>query len=215
MGNGPIRRRPWKRPPWKKTRRNRRWNELNAIPALDPCVFIPAAAVCSSDDPSLRRLGMQELWDGDIDAEYADASEVLLERIVGDIDVRGVTIASTPEGEWALPCLRMGLLAVEEVETVASYDPPNLWSREDLEEFQWLWLWQTWFPGFTGTQASTIPGQSVYYGDSNHLDIRVRRSLGKKDHIVLLAQYAVQGGFGGSTASVVYNHDLRGVFTVR
>jgi len=187
--------------------------ELNTNAMDDPCVIIPANFTCASDDPTALNAGLLELWDGDADAEYSDDSTVLLERIVGDISLRGRTIPDPAEGTWQLPYCRMGILAVEEVETITDKGV-NLWNREVLEEYQWLWLWQTCWPELSFSRPPTT-SEHLYYGDAVHVDCRVRRKLGKKDHLVMLSQLAVVGGFAGSVVSVEYVHDLRGVFTVR
>jgi len=179
----------------------------------DPCIITPANFTCASDNPTALNAGLLELWDGDADAEYSDDSTVLLERMVGDIDVRGRVIPDPVEGTWQLPVIRMGILALEEVETVTDKGL-NLFNRENLEEFQWLWLWQSWFPGLSFSRPPTT-SEHLYFGDAVHVDCRVRRKLGKKDHLIMLSQLAVVGGFAGSTVSVEYAHNLRGVFTVR
>lgn len=209
--NRPINRRPWRKKPWSKgNRRPVRWVELNCNETISDCTIEGHNAVCAFDDPDLRRLGTTELWSGDFDAEYADDANVVVERIVGDISLGGISLHS--DGQFVVPYVRLGLLAVEEVETIATWEPPNLFLREDLEEYEWMWLYGSNFKGnwvpTLGIEA--VPG--MRYGDELHVDLRVKRKLGKKDHLVLLAQFATLGPPVGSI-TVGYFHTLRGLFS--
>lgn len=209
--NRPINRRPWRKKPWSRgNRRPVRWVELNNTETVDDCQVSAHNAVCAFDDPVLRKPGTLELWSGDFDAEYADDASVVCERIVGDISLGGISLAS--DGQFVVPYVRLGLLAVEEVENIGDYEPPNLFLREDLEEFEWMWLYGS---DFKGNWQPTLDWEAVpgmRYGDQLHIDLRVKRKLGKKDHIVLLAQFATLGPLVGSV-TVGYFHTLRGVFS--
>lgn len=201
----PINRRPWRRKPWTKSRPVR-WCELNVNELTDNCAYGPKNAVCTNEDPSTLYLGTTELWNGDFDAEYADDANVVVERIVGDVVMR-TRVTPDAEGQWIVPALRMGLLAVEEVEDISTWTPPNLWLREDFEEFEWMWLFHTQFDNWWIALDGVVRA-----GKEQHLDLRVKRKLGKKDHLVMLAQFA---GLGGIQGSVVcdWSHSLRGLFS--
>lgn len=206
--NRPINRRPWRRPPWRKSRRPVRWTELNTNPMTDACIVQPYNGVCIAEDPSAMSIGTLELWNGDFDAEYADDASVVVERIVGNISVRGFS----PEvaGANSVPVFRLGMLAVEGVEDIATWSPPNLFVREDLEEHEWMWLHQTWWDASWHEAPSWGPS-GIRYGAEIFLDLRVKRKLAKKDHIVLLPHFAGVGVFEG--ASIQYVHNLRGLFS--
>lgn len=213
--NRPINRRPWRRAPWRgKSRRPVRWVELNCSErgGLETCEVNSNVAVCNTPDPSLRTAGVLELWSGDFDAEYADDGNVVVERIVGDISLGGISLMGG--GQFVVPYVRLGMLAVEEVESVATWDPPDLFAREDLEEFEWMWLYGT---DFKGNWVPTLSGeatQGMRYGDTIHLDLRVKRKLGKKDSIVMIAQFGTLGPLVGSV-NVGYFHTLRGLFSTK
>lgn len=187
----PINRSPFRRKPWKLSQRSGRWTECNVSALLGDCQFGIQPFVCAVEDPVAMQPGTRELLAGDFDMEWADKSHVKIDRVVGDISL--ATRAIIVGNEWSVPILRMGLLVVEEVEDIASWVPPNLFVREDVEEFSWMWLWQSSFEGMVPplvygdgpvVEAPFFSGVRVF--DKVHLDLRVKRKLGKKDHLVML-----------------------------
>lgn len=213
--NRPINRRPWRRKPWSKSRRPVRWVELNCSerPPDAPCQVSVQPAVCNAEDPALRSAGVLELWSGDFDAEYADDASVVVERIVGDISLGGISLVDA-EGQYVVPYVRLGILAVQEVESIATWDVPDLFAREDLEEYEWMWLYGTNFKGNWQPTIATELTQGMRYGDEVHIDLHVKRKLGKKDHLVVVAQFGSLGPLVGSV-NVSFFHTLRGVFSTK
>lgn len=154
------------------------------------------------------------MWSGDIDAEYADDGHVVLERLVGSINV-GLIALPDAEGNFVMPTVRMGILAVEEVEDLTTYPAPSLFVREDIEEYSWLWMHE--FNATEGawvTTADFAPGNNgVRAGRHLDIDLRVKRKLSKKDHLVLLTERAVPFEFGTTAAD--YTYLLRGLFSTK
>lgn len=207
MGNRPINRRPWRRKPWAK-RRSTRWIELNCTNITEPCVMPNIPILCTSEDPDVRQV--QDMWYGDDDMEYADDNTVLLERIVGSVNI-GALALFDGEGNFSLPNVRMGILAVQEIEDLTSYRPPSLFVREDIEEYQWLWMYETNSLAQAWTTVGFPNNNGVRYGVHLDLDLHVKRKLSKKDHLVLLTEYAVS--FEAGTTAASYTYLLRGLFS--
>jgi len=214
--NRPINRNPFRRRPWRGRRTNRtgRWVDCNStalVPGED-CRVESTNFVCAVQDPNAMVGGTKVLLTGDFDMEWADRGEVRVDRVVGDIQVSSRSVAS--QNEWYLPMLRIGLLLVEEVQDIAAWVPPNLFLQEDLEEFEWMWLWQPDLevqPPLLNPQGASGQESPQFSGfrnwDSTHLDLRVKRKLGKKDHLVMLCHAASLGPIINFSASA--QHTLR------
>lgn len=208
MGNRPINRRPWRRKPWAK-RRPTRWIELNCTQGSADCVMEGIPILCYSEDPDVRQV--RDMWYGDDDMEYADDNTVLLERIVGSINVGALALPDAG-GNWALPEIRMGLLVVQEVEDLSTYRPPSLYIREDIEEYQWLWMHEFNSTENAWQNDSRLPA-GVRYGRHLDIDLHVKRKLSKKDHLVLLTERSVPYLAGTVVAS--YTYLMRGLFSTK
>lgn len=184
MGNKPINRTPFRRKPWaRRTKRPFRWIDANShqrTPVGDP--------PCGVDYSSISCIpGFYELLNGDLDLEWMDATEATIDRLVGDLAINyeeNWTTSTKP----VFPIARFGLLLVEEVETLATWVPPDLFEAEDLEEYEWMWLQQVNPPVdvWQGGILNILAGNSSY-----HLDIRNRRKIGPKDHLVLVHTLAI------------------------
>lgn len=179
--------RPIRRPPiprWKRGRRRPvRWIEGNSHNSnLATCVFDTVNDMqCEPQTPRV-------LLDGDSDFEWADRNEVRVDRIVGTLSWRGdIYEPGLTAGGPPPAVVRFGIIAIEEAEGVFPFI--NLFDREALEEFQWMWLYQSM--GNVQYDAAVAEGQQIVkqYEDVR-LDIRTRRSIGKKDAIVLYSQFA-------------------------
>lgn len=173
--------RPIRRAPFPRFRRGRRrpvrWIEGNSTSAgLTACAQAVVTALC---DPSPPR---KILLDGDSDWEWADKNNVRIDRLVGQIN--WYAVASNAEADPVPFNLRMGVLAVEDGDAPTL----DLWDRETIEEYEWMWLYSTvgdsqWIQ--TGISAATL---QVRQQETIPVDIRTRRSLGKKDQVLFYAQ---------------------------
>lgn len=219
----PINRRPWRRAPWRKSSRPKRWISLNSgISIADPVVAAPPWNFSlMSDDASSGQPPAVTLATGQLDVEpWADNQEVLIDRIVGDINIRGIA-ANVWDAEPAYivaPAvyLRLGMLVQEEGDATS---PPliALGNDEHLEDYEWMWLAsftpQEWNYTPTGGTAGTyIAGMG--FSQTLHLDLRVKRKLGQTDQLLLYAQAAGQFDPGNSDnlLEVTGEHLLRAIF---
>lgn len=143
------------------------------------CVF-SAVSPIPCDPASNPR----ELLVGDSDWDWADRNEVRVDRIVGTISWRVADAYESFNVGYPQPwVVRFGILATEETDRL--YQAIDLFDRESLEEFQWMYLHQS-----MGTTETFLVADGIYniqYEDL-HIDVRTRRALGKKDSVVLYAQ---------------------------
>jgi len=178
---GPFKRRV-RRPLLSRVKRPVRWFDGGStVGQTDP----PLVQTWSlAPDPSTwPAAGGRELIAGDIDLEWMDKNEVVVERIVGDLAFSFLSVPVPPSTEiFAL--VRLGILVVEEVESLASWVPPWLFDNEAIEEFEWMWLNQFVIKGDPTVEAGVVRGY-----ENVHIDLRVKRKMGKKDHLVLVGQF--------------------------
>lgn len=149
---------------------------------------------------------------GDLDMDWSDKSEVTLARIVGDISLYGSSQQEPPANLPYPLIVRFGLLVTEDTDRV--YIPIDLWDPESLEEFEWMWLSEQIIPSeiFSFSEAS---GNSLSAGSvTTHLDVGVKRRLGKKDSLVLYSQIKLMAPSpAGYTVNARYTYQLRCVMT--
>lgn len=216
---GPFRRRV-RRPIPLAQRRPVRWIEGNSAIGTEPLPAVSAFAFTPTLDTSLwPTAGGTELVFGDDDLDWMDANEATIERVVGDIDVTGFFIHTG--SSWHLsPFVRMGMLLVQETEDISTWVPPSLWDREAIEEYEWMWLWQSHLVPINAPvplSSLTTPGgeQFINYDTPTvHVDLRVRRKVGKKDHLVLLGQFGLGAGIDGDIG-ISATHLLRVLFKTK
>jgi len=180
--------RPIRRPPtprWKRGRRRPvRWLDANSTRAeAGLCNQVVWDLFCEPSAP------IAILLDGDADWDWADRSNVRIDRILGTISWDANAARITTGVSTGIPAyldVRLGILAVEDglPETIDLFDPEN------LEEYEWMWLYHS----MGRTQRGYQPvGEEVLHwmdqSDNIPIDIRTRRSLGKKDKVVLYGQY--------------------------
>jgi len=164
--------------------------------------------------------GGTELIFGDDDLDWMDDTEATIERVVGDISLSGF-YAKTDSGDPDIYHVytRMGLLTVEEVEDIAAWVPPSLWDREAVEEYEWMWMRQDMLrpSPSTGYPVTFGMNQAWFFSleETIHIDLHVRRKLGKKDHLVLLAQFGTGALLEGGVLSVTGTHLLRVLFKTK
>jgi hypothetical protein len=161
----------------------------------------------------------REMVVGDLDTEWADANEVVVERIVGDVRVAtsrtGLGSSSPVILAQRLPVVRMGLLVLEETVSPATAAPPeapSLWNNDDLQDAEWMWLHQVAFDVVqivpdTGPQPG--PYGSMHSWSHFHLDVRVKRKLGRRDALVMCHTWATVGPLDGSIVTVDVQPMLR------
>lgn len=155
-----------------------------------------------------------ELLNGDSDLEYADKSEVTIERVVGDISVLStqffLEFSEATMGAIRFN-VRMGMLVVKEVEDLTTWVAPDMWDDEAIESAEWMWLKLFHMqPQFITSDHADFGGNAVRFdcAESMHMDVHVRRKLGKRDHLVMVAQWASTLAPGGDLV-FGWNHMLR------
>jgi hypothetical protein len=118
---------------------------------------------------------------GDTDWDWADDSEVLIERIVGTLSLFASIGTPAIEGGHPKPLVfRLGFLACEELED-GTQPALDLWDPEALEEYQWMWLKQL--------TVGDVSGGNFRGAKDVDIDLRNRRKLGKRDGIYLYIQW--------------------------
>jgi len=207
MGNRPINRRPWRRPPRIK-RREARWIDANSVGSGgDPCITGPGGIICDDDVPgSANRSSVRELTAGGIDLEWSDSNEVLHERLVGSIALASTSLVpfdSASPISMERPLVRMGLLVVEDASpgtaSLTDLQKISLWDNQHLQTYEWMWLHQTY-----GDPHFSLSGDTMYAISETDvpLDVRSRRKLGRTDRLVLLASFKATTG----SAAGFYTH---------
>lgn len=160
----------------------------------EPCLYSPIPLPCSvpPNTPTAPLLGVYVVASGEVDLDWADKSESRLDRVVGDIGLKALTtIAQEDEIVW--PDIRLGMLVAEEIDDITTWNPPNLWDHDHLEEFEWMWLYQTQVLGWDGgAREESWPslGSRSWFAKDVHVDLHVRRKLGKADHLVIVGQFS-------------------------
>lgn len=172
----------WRRGRFTPRKTARRWIDCNSSRASETGLCdLNASFVDCDDTNSYQPLAI--LLDGDADWDWADSSEVRVDRIIGSLSwyhaftaaASGATIGQPPP-----ITMRWAVLATEENHTTT----PNidLFDPENLEEYQWMWLSDS-----IGNLSHA--GNSLWQYNTESVDISTRRSLGKKDRVLLYAQY--------------------------
>lgn len=167
-----------------------RWID-GSMQTNDTCVFQPTNMVCANapNVPMSAFAGCFEIVSGENDLDWADKSESRLDRVVGRLSI-GLRSIQQQLDSFSLVFARMGMLVVEEVDDITTWQPPNLWDHDHLEEFEWMWLWQG---NILDDNVLLVEATGGQLGDLRtwrtiDIDCRVRRKLGKQDHLVLLGQ---------------------------
>lgn len=217
----PINRRPFRRPPWRKSSRPYRWISLNSggasnadgVLSATPWSLLPVAS--AGQPPNIV------LAAGQSDVEpWADNQEIRVDRIVGDLNIRGAvshTFVSPVDVPLAPPMyIRLGLIVQEEGDaTTAPFI--NLFSDEHLEDFEWMWLYSSCAQGWNYipyADADLYNRSGIGFQFRIPMDLRVRRKLGQTDTLLLYAQYATEENLSVASTDVVVSgdHVLRSVF---
>lgn len=209
---GPFKRRVRRPIPMGGVRRPVRWIEGNSAQGIEPIPQVSAFSFTPTLDTSAwPTAGGTELINGDSDLEWMDRNEVTVERIVGDITTAGFYVDETTGQFITQYVYRMGILVVEEVEDIGAWVPPSLFTRENLEEFEWMWLYQGLLQAAINPIELTTGGSALFFGETVHVDLHVRRKIGKKDHLVLLGQFGTFQLIPGDLATEAV-HQLRVLF---
>ena len=179
-------------------KRPSRWIDCNSTVAAE-CQWSGGTVPCT---PNAGR----DLVFGDLDMDWSDKSEVVLGRIVGDVSLFATSSSNKPNP--AVPfdvipnhrlLVRLGVLVREEVDSFAGIEFIDLFDNEAIEEYEWMYLQQTqmeprWGRTFVVSDGMTGENWVNVLQKDIHLDIRVKRKLGKKDHLVLCHQWAIGPG---------------------
>lgn len=208
----PIRRRPWRRPPWRKRGASRptKWIEGNSHGSfnLSTCTLATTDISCSPTTPRV-------VLAGDQDIEWADRDEVRVDRIVGTVNVvswYNDINASPYGGEYYPPIIAFGLLCVEDTDGL--FQTIDLFDRESVEEYEWMWLERRMMvdaPAMAWNPDANEYNFNHHYSLVMDWDVRTRRTMGKKDSIVLYSQFGIPSNFdfGGTLRLPAYHYELR------
>jgi len=194
--------RPIRRGRFPRFRRGRRrptkWLDANSSTVLDTNICWPDVI-----SPQCEPTAPVVLISGDIDLDIFD-SDVTFDRLVGNLNLTGyIASEATAESLW----YRFGILAVEDTDGL--YQTIDLWDRESVEEYEWMWIEERIVPR---TGFFTAAGSALQLFDlSIPLDIKTRRKLGKKDAIVLYSQIKDFIGAGSAVISINQSHLMRAI----
>jgi len=213
----PINRRPFRRPPWRKSSRPHRWISLNSgvnaagADLIAPWFFNGTGATAF---PAVT------LAAGQIDVEpWADNQEVTVDRVVGDLNFQGFAFgqhSEAPAVVWAPGVIyRLGMLVQEEADATSA-PAIDLFNDEALEDYEWMWLHEgvptNWNYMMPASQPTIVAG--VGFFEHLHIDLGVRRKLGQTDQLLLYAQAGCLNGpeFDSQTVVMTGSHLLRSIF---
>jgi len=186
--NRPIRTRPPGR------RRPVRWIDAFSANSVSNDGTVTAGSIGPSVASSTQ--WYRELVVGDIDTEWADANEVVVERLVGSVGLAcgSVLEATLPyaASNRLLPICRLGLLVVEDVDEGAAFSPPSLWQTDDIQDGEWMWLhqvraWDKPHIIWDGADVWMLAHHDI------RIDLRVKRKLGRRDKLVLCHDFRYVG----------------------
>lgn len=183
----------------------RRWLDGNSSrDSAQICALTGKDLDCTEPDGS----PVQLLY-GDTDWDWADSSEVRIDRILGSISWDSWLASDDVVAGCPIPVVvRLGILATEGDQAVAP--TINLFDPEDLEEQQWMWLYSS-----QGEHSVSLSGAILHRTqyDNIDVDIRTRRTLGKKDSIWLYGQFKYNSSIGQCAGVTGRNprvsHELR------
>lgn len=183
----------------------RRWLDSNSSrDGAGICTLTGKDLDCIEPDAS----PVQLLY-GDTDWDWADNSEVRIDRILGSISWDSwLSVGDLTAGCPIPVVVRLGILATE---GDASNAPVvNLFDPEDLEEQQWMWLYSSQ-GDHSVAMYDTIIHRTQW--DNIDVDIRTRRTLGKKDSVWLYGQFKYNTSIGACAGTTGRNprvtHQLR------
>lgn len=178
----------------------------------------------SASSPADVAASYRELLVGNSDTEWADANEVLVERIVGQISLSGADAidnasAAVLYGNWEflLPVVRLGLLVVEDMDQSANpLLVPSLLNADDLQDAEWMWLFQLGSPNETHIALDTVNEATVRtWTHDVQLDVRVKRKLGRRDRLLLVQDWSLRGAAYTGDHTVTLHPLLRGLVTTK
>jgi len=161
---------------------------------------------------------LREIISGDLDTTILDRQEVRIDRVVGDLHFFQKEQGVPALGLVSPTVVRVGLIVEEDstrpAATPITSDEYSLWENDDLQRLEWMYLEQV-VPTFHEVTLHEGDNEAVYETYwSTHLDVRVRRKLGKSDKLWLVMSYA-NGLASSSTsnvpAAVYYSDMLRAV----
>lgn len=196
MGNRPINRRPFKRPPWRTKKRPTRWNAVSNGLIEDgfaQATLVPFAY--GGSQPAAGPLAI--LVDGQVDVEpWADEQEVTLDRIVGTLIFAGRSQVLSP-GFFPPPVLlKLGICLNEELtdESPAPLNQKAMFEQESLEDTEWMWLHSVVLEPQYDTQAAD-GSRAEHFRYNVPVDIRNRRKIGQKDELALYGMCTILGSY--------------------
>lgn len=168
-----------------KSKLSTRWIDGNSSRAVTgQCPMDGKDLFCDPDESPTQLLY------GDADWDWADNNEVRIDRILGTISWDYVNQHTGTEAVCPIPvAVRLGILAVEE--TAGSAPTIDLFDPENLEEYEWMWLYHS--SGVLTCGGSTHLRQN----DNISVDTRTRRKLGKQDSVWLYGQFKFNSSIDG------------------
>jgi len=207
----------------RRKRREARWIDAFSASSSNVAGVIPTGVIAvdtsvTLTDQDASVTSVRELIIGD-DYDWSDDNNVLLERLVGSINVRALQGDDEVQNLFAgFPLIRMAVLAVEDAKSTAAATANltgiSLWANDSLQEYEWMWLWQS---GAWDTETVWASGAGALLNRETGVpvDIRTRRSIGQKDRVVLLASYKYPINRLTDELSVQIQPMLRAVVTTR
>lgn len=161
---------------------------------------------------------LREIISGDIDTVVLDRQEVRIDRIVGDLHFFQHEAGAAALALVAPTVVRVGLIVEEEstrpLGGAITSDEYSLWENDDLQRLEWMYL----------EQVPLLSSEHVFDSDAvqtycrrywaTHLDVRVKRKLGKADKLWLVMSYAnglQTSNTSNVPADVYYSDMLRSV----
>lgn len=166
----------------------------------DPCVVTVNPVPCFDGENSLPTA--HEIVAGRSDLIEMDRQESTMVRIVGQISLDYTQIFKNATPSFQIPHVRLALVSNEGDVSPATWIPPDLWTRNDLEEVPFMWLHQTNFAkGFALFSVGNIvvaPGYDSYIQlrDVIDVDCRINRKIGRDGSIFLIASAHYSGPLG-------------------
>jgi len=183
--------------------------------AADPCRVKISPVACFDGDGGVP--SAHEIVAGRSDLIEMDRNESTMVRIVGQISLDYSQIFYNQLPSFQIPFVRLALVANEGDVSPATWVPPDLWSRADLEEVPFMWLHQSNFAkGFAITAFGTLNlgpdlNSVIQLRDEIDVDCRINRKIGRDGSIFLVAQTHYTGpvGLGVNAPLVAMIQNLR------
>jgi len=197
---------------WRRGRRRPvRWIDgFTAVPAVveagPPATttgYLPDALVLPQGTAT-SSINYRELIVGNLDTEWSDDNNVLLERLVGELSFKLNLWNNFTNANRLLenfnsfsPVVRLGVVLIEDIDegNATPPEPPSLWQADDIADGEWLWSHQfrAWQHFEYRPDPASVTAAYVHALHDIHIDLRVRRKIGRRDRLILCHSWAFVG----------------------